>query len=64
MQWSWIFDLGLQKIVSSFRPNVCQNFGKNGAKNFWRPKSKIRSRYLKNVAKIANFRPKIGQLPL
>ena len=25
--------------MSPFRPNFCQMFGKNGAKNFWRPKA-------------------------
>ena len=57
-KWTRIFDLGLQKSLSPFRPNFChQSYCKCWA-------NKFEVDILKNVAKIANLRPKIGQIPL
>ena len=63
--WTRIFDLGLQKLLAPFLPKIWQNlfdflFGfpiNIKAK-------KIEVDILKNVTKIADFRLKIGQIPL
>ena len=54
-------------MVSVFLPKIWPKWAQIflvSAKFFWRPKSKIRVDILKNVVKIANSSPKIGQIPL